>query len=337
MTSDDARDQSRLVEVATREERDRRDTADQGHGAEGEHRTLHRRDTVVQPAHRSLRTLAPQWALLSAAALSRSGDRPAAARRCLSRSSSWPSTTGGSGGGGYLAAGNDVRDFVGIGRTYLDRGNLIQAVRHPGAPQIDVRGYRPLSSTGYDDQFSYYIAVKPRYARAYMDDPSYRYSRVLHAALAGLLGLGDEVAIPYTLLVNWLAAGFGTFFLRHLDRSPRNLAVAALLYGLFPGILVACNATSPSRSPTRLWLWGSCCWTTDGVRGRWLPAWPSASPASLARRRCSFHWVSPCGSPSTPRARRDHRLRSSAGARRSCSSRSPSAHIWRFRYTCASG
>jgi hypothetical protein len=141
--------------------------------------------------------------------------------------------------GAYLGAGNDIRDFVGIGRTYLDRGNFIQAVQHPTAPQIRVGGYRPLSSTGYDGQFSYYMAVTPRYARAYMDDPSYRYSRVLHAVLAGALGLGDEDALPYTLLlVNWLAAGLGTFFLAAWMQARGVSRWYALLYGLFPGILV---------------------------------------------------------------------------------------------------
>jgi hypothetical protein len=141
--------------------------------------------------------------------------------------------------GTYLAAGNDVRDFIGIGRTFLDKGNFIQAVQHPGAPQIHVGGYRPLHSTGYDGQFSYYIAVTPRYARAYMDDPSYRYSRVLHAGLARLLGLGDEDALPYTLLLlNWLAAGLGTFCLAAWMQARGVSRWYALLYGLSPGILV---------------------------------------------------------------------------------------------------
>jgi hypothetical protein len=141
--------------------------------------------------------------------------------------------------GAYLAAGNDVRDFIGIGRTFLDRGNFIQAVQHPDAPQIHPSGYRPLHSTGYDGQFSYYMAVTPRFARAYMDDPSYRYSRVLHAVLAGVLGLGDEDAIPYTLLLlNWLAAGLGTFFLAAWMQARGVSRWHALLYGLFPGILV---------------------------------------------------------------------------------------------------
>ena len=170
--------------------------------------------------------------------------------------------------GGYLAAGNDVRDFIGIGRTFLANGNLGQAFNHPGAPQIHPEDYRPPSASGYDGQFSYYLAVTPRYARSYMEDPSYRYSRILQPMLARALALGSEDATPYTLvLVNWLAAGLGTACLAAWLRIRGISRWFALLYGLFPGVLVGVQHDVAEPWPSDWWLWASCCSTTDAGRG----------------------------------------------------------------------
>ena len=141
--------------------------------------------------------------------------------------------------GAFLAAGNDVRDLVGFGKTYLDNGNFNLAFNHPDVKPIRAGGYEPRSETGYDGQFAYYLAARPEHAEAFMDAPYLRYSRALHPIAARVLALGDEDAIPWTLLlINWLAAGAGTFFLASWLQARGLSRWYALLFGLFPGIFV---------------------------------------------------------------------------------------------------
>jgi hypothetical protein len=58
----------------------------------------------------------------------------------------------------------------------------------------------PAGNVGYDGQFAYYIAVDPLGAPAHLDDPAYRYQRILYPFLARLLALGRPAWVPWTLL-----------------------------------------------------------------------------------------------------------------------------------------
>jgi hypothetical protein len=93
---------------------------------------------------------------------------------------------------------------------------------------------------GYDGQFSWQIARQPLEGWAYTDKASYRYQRILYPALAGLISLGNERAIPWALIaINLAAVVAGTFvtgrILRHFGASPWY----GLVYGLNVGMLMA--------------------------------------------------------------------------------------------------
>ncbi len=140
----------------------------------------------------------------------------------------------------YLGPGNDVRDFVGFGTRFLDRGNFTQAVAHPDEPRIRLDGYVASRSGGYDGQFSFYIAALPRRARGYLDIPSLRYTRIVQPMLARALSHGDQEVLPFVLvLINWMSAGAGTLLLAVWLSRRGASPWLALLYGLFPGMLVA--------------------------------------------------------------------------------------------------
>jgi hypothetical protein len=97
---------------------------------------------------------------------------------------------------------HDGRDFILLERTVAQR-HVAGSVIRVGPPY--------LNEFGYDGQFYYYIAFDPVHARFYIDDPSYRYTRILYPIMARLLAFGRPALIPYTLIaVNWLALGFGT-------------------------------------------------------------------------------------------------------------------------------
>ncbi len=143
--------------------------------------------------------------------------------------------------GAFFAGGGDIRDFIRIGTVFIERGNDRSRSIH-----LDP-GYRPPANQnrefhglGYDGQFAYYMALDPENARYYMDLPSYRYTHVLQPALVRALSLGRRGAVPWMLLlVNWLAVGVGTWAVaRWLSRRGRS-ACWALVYGLWPGMLIA--------------------------------------------------------------------------------------------------
>jgi len=122
-------------------------------------------------------------------------------------------------------------DFAWIGRTFAQR--VV-----PGAPLKLGPPYA--NAGGYDGQFSYYIALDPLHARPYIDDPSYRYSRIVYPMLARALALGQPALIPYTLiLINWLALAGGALALAVLLRRRGVSPWIALVYGLYPGLVLS--------------------------------------------------------------------------------------------------
>jgi len=123
------------------------------------------------------------------------------------------------------------RDFVLLGESYAQRAPL-GSVLHMGPPY--------LNKLGYDGEFYYFIALDPLHARVSIDDPPYRYTRILYPLVSRLLALGQPHLIPYTLiLVNWLALAGGTLALAAFLRRKRASPWFALVYGLYPGLAVS--------------------------------------------------------------------------------------------------
>ena len=89
----------------------------------------------------------------------------------------------------------------------------------------------PSGAMGYDGQFAYYIAKDPVGALAHLDNPSYRYQRILYPFLARLLAIGEPALIPWTLLlINIVSITLSTELLgRMLGRYGLHPYIALLL------------------------------------------------------------------------------------------------------------
>jgi hypothetical protein len=140
--------------------------------------------------------------------------------------------------GAFMGQGHDVRDFIRIGFLFVKQSHSSPYIRYDPhyryPPNHDVA-----NGVGYDGQFSYYMALDPKRARHYMDDPPYRYGRVLYPAVAWGLAAGQRDAIPTSmLLVNWLAIGLGTLAIAAWLRRRGSSEWWALAYGLYPGLFV---------------------------------------------------------------------------------------------------
>jgi hypothetical protein len=126
------------------------------------------------------------------------------------------------------------RDYIFLGTRFLRQSHASSLIHE------DPLYMRTLGATGYDGQFYYYMALDPLHARYYVDTPGYRYPRVLYPVLARIAAANQVQWLPKSLvLVNWLAAGGGTFFLAAWLKRRRLPPLAALIYGLNPGLFVA--------------------------------------------------------------------------------------------------
>src|SRR4029079_5166124 len=74
------------------------------------------------------------------------------------------------------------------------------------SPAITRDAERATSTFGYDGQFFLYIARDPAGAVPYLDNPSYRYGRIVYPLAARGLALGRQDAIPLALIVLTLLA-----------------------------------------------------------------------------------------------------------------------------------
>jgi hypothetical protein len=83
------------------------------------------------------------------------------------------------------------------------------------------------------------MALDFTHARYYMDDPAYRYSRVLYPVLAQAAALGNADRVPASMLaINWLALGIGTLAVAAWLRRRLCSPWLALCFGLYPGLLL---------------------------------------------------------------------------------------------------
>jgi hypothetical protein len=96
-------------------------------------------------------------------------------------------------------------------------------------------------TVGYDGQFYEYIATDPLGARAYLDNPAYRYSRPVYPLAARALAGGQEHLLPWTLLVLAIAGAFAATLalatvVGRSGASPWYGALAGAYPGLFLGV-----------------------------------------------------------------------------------------------------
>ncbi len=98
---------------------------------------------------------------------------------------------------------------------------------------------------GYDGQFTYFIArdpflQDPARTMAVLDVPPYRYQRILLPLLAHVASAGIVSLLPWMLvLINSLALVGSTALVERLLESLHVNRWYALVYGLFPGLLMA--------------------------------------------------------------------------------------------------
>jgi hypothetical protein len=98
-------------------------------------------------------------------------------------------------------------------------------VGHDNDPMVFVLQGRyythdPKAPVGYDGQFAYAIAVNPLGAAPFLDNPAYRYQRILYPMLAWAMALGQPELVPWTLIaLNILVLAIGAELLGlHLAR-----------------------------------------------------------------------------------------------------------------------
>jgi hypothetical protein len=137
----------------------------------------------------------------------------------------------------YLAAGHEPRDFIKIG-SFQGASNASDVIK-VDPNYVPPRNRGLTRGTGYDGQFSYYMALDFTHARYYTDLPAYRYGRVLYPMVARAAALGDPARVPATMIaINWLALGGCTLALAAWLRRRSLTPWLALLVGLYPGLLL---------------------------------------------------------------------------------------------------
>jgi len=100
----------------------------------------------------------------------------------------------------------------------------------------------PDGTQGYDGQFVYFIArdPNPQQVAPYLDVPAYRYQRILLPFLARWLAWGNPNLIPWMIpLIGIFSLAIGTWAVGELLAVWGIRHWYALVYGLFPGFLLA--------------------------------------------------------------------------------------------------
>lgn len=130
----------------------------------------------------------------------------------------------------YAAGGEHPAARAQIGAEFLRAGAGHSA-------SIDrLRGLES-SRVGYDGQFALYIALSPARAARYIDDPAYRYERIVYPMAARVVALGRPAAIPWTLILLNAAAAVGLTFFAAAYLCARSVSSWwALVLGASPGV-----------------------------------------------------------------------------------------------------
>lgn len=140
----------------------------------------------------------------------------------------------------------------------------------------------PTGTEGYDGQFVYYIALDPtpEIAATRLDEPAYRYQRILLPLAARALALGRAEWIPVTiLLVNVLSLAAGTAAVGGLLIAWNVSSWYALVYGLWAGFTLSLVVDLPEPLAYGLIAVGILALE----RSRRLPGWICFGLAAFAR------------------------------------------------------
>jgi len=122
--------------------------------------------------------------------------------------------------------------------------------------------------TGYDGQFSYAIALDPLGAQAKLDQPDFRYRRIIYPFLVWMLSLGQPAWVPWVMLaVNLVAAVLGCLTLSELLVRRGASAWPALVLPLSLAFLLAIRADLTEPLALALALGGWLAFEKD------KPAW----------------------------------------------------------------
>ena len=106
----------------------------------------------------------------------------------------------------------------------------------------------PVGSEGYDGQFIYYISLdpNPRTVARRLDAPAYRYQRLLLPLMARALSFGKSEWMPWVLaLVGIVSQAAGAAAVTGLMSAWGQNRWYALVYGLFPGLLLSLRLDLP--------------------------------------------------------------------------------------------
>jgi hypothetical protein len=128
--------------------------------------------------------------------------------------------------------GNDASRFIAAGDRYVD------------ARQVPGNVYVQKGGDGYDGQFYFRLAVDPfiterTFSGITLDNPPYRYQRILYPLLIWALSLGNEEIVPELMIfvnyaslcsIGWAAGKYAQLFGNH--------ALLGLSIPLYPGFLL---------------------------------------------------------------------------------------------------
>lgn len=153
---------------------------------------------------------------------------------------------------------------------------LIILARHDWDPMAFVSvGTRfadndPAGTTGYDGQFTFYIATQGRQAQEQMDNAAFRFARILYPLLAWALAGGQAAWVPWSmLLINLAALAGGTALLASLLERANSPPIYALIFPLWVGTLFALRLDLNELLALALIAGALVAWKHDRV---WLAA-----------------------------------------------------------------
>jgi hypothetical protein len=140
----------------------------------------------------------------------------------------------------FFAAGHEIRDFIRLGPYFVNMSAESDVIALDLEYEYPQNRDDKREGLGFDGQFYYFIAADPAEAHHYIDDPPYRYSRILYPMASRVLGGGDPDAIPYAMLaLNWLALGLGAAAMAAWFKRKGFTPWLGLLFGLYPGFAIA--------------------------------------------------------------------------------------------------
>ncbi len=163
----------------------------------------------------------------------------------------------------YLKKTRPYQIILLIAVTYLlvilggNQWNPLELIRVGGHFDPRVGG----QAMGYDGQFAYQIARDPINGWKYCDLPAYRYQRILYPVVVRILSLGQDMIIPWMMvLVNQAALIFSIYLLERILGYYQKPAWYALIYGLFIGTLMSLRldlseVLAYTLVMAAIWLW----------------------------------------------------------------------------------